>query len=410
MSSKKERIEQSKEYLNKFVDKWMNRLVVDLLKAKPENVLGFIQEWAENQIVLKNEGKVTSRGELITDGNVTPKPEIKQPIIEVADNQEPSRDDATPSKGGGGVTLGVPGGGSVTSDSDDESSEPDPEELEKKKKKAVTKGVRPSVSAEAFGMFNKKTAYQPKVIAKADDVKERIRTRLSQAFMFASLDEKEKNIVINAMEECNFSEGDTVIKQGDDGDRLFVVDTGNLTCQRRMKKEDAEDTYLKTYIPGEAFGELALLYNAPRAATIIAKTESQCFSLDRDCFNNIVKESAIKRRKRYDEFVQKIELLQELDAFERGKLTDAMVSETFRKDDYIVKEGEMGDKFYFIEEGTCIAVKENIEEQSSPLKKSKRDDGKEEFIVYEYQENDYFGELALLHEAPRKASIKVTSD
>jgi len=132
-----------------------------------------------------------------------------------------------------------------------------------------------------------------------------------------------------------------------------------------MKKEDTEDTYLKTYIPGEAFGELALLYNAPRAATIIAEEDSVCFSLDRDCFNNIVKESTIKRRKRYDDFVQKINLLQELDTFERGKLTDALLTEKYNKDECIVKEGETGDKFYFIEEGTCIATKSGYDESSS---------------------------------------------
>jgi cAMP-dependent protein kinase regulator len=44
---------------------------------------------------------------------------------------------------------------------------------------------------------------------------------------------------------------------------------------------------------GEAFGELALLYNAPRAASIKAKTDSVLFSLDRETFNNIVKEAAM---------------------------------------------------------------------------------------------------------------------
>lgn len=63
------------------------------------------------------------------------------------------------------------------------------------------------------------------------------------------------------------------------------------------------------YQPGEAFGELALLYNAPRAATIIAKTESVLFSLDRDCFNNIVKDAAAKKRESYESLLGKIELL-----------------------------------------------------------------------------------------------------
>jgi cAMP-dependent protein kinase regulator len=49
---------------------------------------------------------------------------------------------------------------------------------------------------------------------------------------------------------------------------------------------------LKKYSPGEGFGELALLYNAPRAATITADEDSSVLKLDRDTFNNIVKQAA----------------------------------------------------------------------------------------------------------------------
>lgn len=74
---------------------------------------------------------------------------------------------------------------------------------------------------------------------------------------------------------------------------------------------------MKNYHPGEAFGELALLYNAPRAATITASTESVLFKLDRDCFNNVVKDSSVKRRERYEKTLSKVELLNDMDAYER---------------------------------------------------------------------------------------------
>ena len=58
-----------------------------------------------------------------------------------------------------------------------------------------------------------------------------------------------------------------MIRQGEDGNELFVVDEGELGCYKRFKKDEPEK-FLKTYYPGESFGELALLYNTPRAASI----------------------------------------------------------------------------------------------------------------------------------------------
>ena len=129
-----------------------------------------------------------------------------------------------------------------------------------------------------------KLAYVPKVIPKSEVQKSKIKERLGQAFMFGALDEKEKKIVIDAMEIVSFNAGDFVIKQGESGDRLYVVDQGTLECYKVFPGQKKE-TFLKIYEPGESFGELALLYNAPRAATIKARERSILFSLDRECFN-----------------------------------------------------------------------------------------------------------------------------
>merc|ERR1712159_104551 len=122
-------------------------------------------------------------------------------------------------------------------------------------------------------------------------------------FMFKALGEEELNIVLDAMEECKVQNGDTVIKQGDKGDILFVVDTGNLDCFLRVGGEDEQPKLVRNYTAGEAFGELALLYNAPRADTIIAKEDCKLWQLDRSTFNHIVKDAAQTKRNKYEDFL-----------------------------------------------------------------------------------------------------------
>lgn len=400
MSTRAEREKLNREYLKDKVDAHLNRLIIELLREKPEDVMSFIYKWARGQC-----GAQEVEAEVVAPVKVeeakheeAPAPEVKEEAkveeakVEAAPEPEHEiRDAPVSSPDPHTENYERPEIDSVESEEDDDV--PDMDELAKKNKKA---SQRISVSAEAYGKFNKKSEYEPKVIEKTEETQKRIRARLDEAFMFAALDEKEKGIVIGAMEEVSFKEGDTVIKQGADGDVLYTVDSGSLKCFKRMNKDDAEDTYLKTYVPGEAFGELALLYNAPRAATIIAAEESVCFSLDRDCFNHIVKESTIKRRDRFEDFISKIELLQDLDPYERSKITDCLHTEHFKDQDKIITEGETGDKFYFIESGTAQALKKNAEGENA--------------VVFDYKVNDYFGELALLNDEVRAATIIATSD
>ena len=62
--------------------------------------------------------------------------------------------------------------------------------------------ARTSVSAEVFGRYNKKAAFVPKVVEKSEAIKQKIKDRLTQTFMFKALGEEELKIVIDAMEEC----------------------------------------------------------------------------------------------------------------------------------------------------------------------------------------------------------------
>lgn len=70
--------------------------------------------------------------------------------------------------------------------------------------------------------------------------------------MFKMLEESEKRIVINAMEEKRYKKDDPVIKYGEDGDVLYLVDEGELECFRIF---DGEKKVFLNYKPGMAFGE-----------------------------------------------------------------------------------------------------------------------------------------------------------
>jgi cAMP-dependent protein kinase regulator len=201
--------------------------------------------------------------------------------------------------------------------------------------------------------------------------------------------------VVDAIEEVKGNAGDTIIKEGDQGDCMYVLEQGTLNCTKIFAGK-TEPTFLKEYQPGEGFGELALLYNAPRAATITAKTDYTIWKLDRDTFNNIVKDSAAKKREKYDNFLQTVEILKTMDPYERSKLGDAVKEAIFTKGTQVIAEGEEGNMFFMITEGTAIATK-NLGE-AKPSK------------VMDYKRGNYFGERALLTNDLRAANIEVTSD
>ena len=83
------------------------------------------------------------------------------------------------------------------------------------------------------------------------------------------------------------------------------------------------------------------------------------YGLDRLTFTNIVKEASIRRRERFEDFLSKIDIFSELEAYEKSKLCDVLQSETFQKGQIVIQQGEKGDRFYLIEEGEAEARKKN---------------------------------------------------
>jgi thioredoxin reductase (NADPH) len=86
-----------------------------------------------------------------------------------------------------------------------------------------------------------------------------------------------------------FAPGDVVLREGDTADRFYMVIKGEAEASHR--EPDGSEVVLNRFGPGDYFGEIGLLNDAPRGATVRAKTSLELMALDRDTFATLMKSS-----------------------------------------------------------------------------------------------------------------------
>jgi cAMP-dependent protein kinase regulator len=143
--------------------------------------------------------------------------------------------------------------------------------------------------------------------------------------------------------------------QGDDGDNFYCIDQG--TVDIFISKDGNPPNHFGEIGPGGSFGELALIYGTPRAATIQAKTDVVLWAIDRDTYRRILMGSVMRRRKMYEDFLEKMPLLSSLDKWERLAVADALEPAFFKDGDVIMKQGDAADCFYIVVEGAATVTR-----------------------------------------------------
>ncbi|KAG0178204.1 hypothetical protein DFQ28_004778 [Apophysomyces sp. BC1034] len=219
---------------------------------------------------------------------------------------------------------------------------------------SYNRGRRTSVSAESI-VPSTKHDYVTPIIPKTSDQLERIKKSVGNNFLFRNLDEEQHQDVVNAMAEKHIQKGETVIKQGGVGDYFYVVESGTFDCVKTVG--GSPPTKVAHYEAGGSFGELALMYNAPRAATIVALSDAVLWALDRVTFRTILMENTSRKRRLYESFLGEVILLKSLEPHERHKIADALESIYFEDGQQVVVQGDVGDQFYIIESGAAAVYK-----------------------------------------------------
>ncbi|KAI1103175.1 camp-dependent protein kinase regulatory subunit [Jackrogersella minutella] len=257
-------------------------------------------------------------------------------------------------------------------------------------------GRRTSVSAESLKpVADVNDNWTPPSYPKTPEQLSRLRKAIEGNFLFSHLDDEQNAQILGALQEKPIPAKDIkVITQGDAGDYFYIVEKGSFDVYVNdsgalQPGPAGMGNRVGNIQAGGSFGELALMYNAPRAATVIsAEPSCNLWALDRVTFRRILMESTFARRRLYESFLEEVPLLSSLTPYERSKIADALETKKFPKGYTIIKQGDIGKSFFLLEDGQADAYK----------------DGKPQSVKH-YKKGDFFGELALLDDKPRAADV-----
>lgn len=159
------------------------------------------------------------------------------------------------------------------------------------------------------------------------------------------------------MYPVSFPAGSVVIQEGDAGNVLYIVESGTVEVYNETVRG-------RRLGPGSLFGELALLYNCTRTASVRVLSHeqlqnegqdgskgAQLWALERNAFQTVMIESGLRKRSQVLNFLKSVKLFSELSDESLSKVVDVSVAKEYPAGEYIVREGARGDTFFVIQDG-----------------------------------------------------------
>ncbi|MEO5888582.1 MAG: cyclic nucleotide-binding domain-containing protein [Anaerolineales bacterium] len=196
-----------------------------------------------------------------------------------------------------------------------------------------------------------------------------------------------------------FQPNSAIIRQGEKGDKFYILLNGKADVYLNMP--GGSELLVNHIKPGQYFGEMALLGGGVRAATVKASTEGpvSVMELDEKAFNSLIDDSRslreelmglVERRNTYHQ----LQTLSSLDENVLSSILKDIEPITYKEGHEIIKQGDVGDTFYLLLDGQVdILVK---------------DDRGGQVLVNQLSRGSYFGEMALMGDKRRNATVRVS--
>jgi len=196
-----------------------------------------------------------------------------------------------------------------------------------------------------------------------------------------------------------FQPNSTIIRQGERGNKFYILLNGKADVY--LNKPGGSELLVNQLKPGQYFGEMALLGNGVRAATVKASSDGpvSVVALDEKAFNSLVNDSRSLREELSD-LIEKRNMYNHLHAVSslNEKILSSILKETkpvlYEGGREIIKQGDVGNSFYLLLDGSVdILVK---------------DEQRQERLVNQLTSGSYFGEMALMGDKRRTATVRVS--
>jgi CRP-like cAMP-binding protein len=216
--------------------------------------------------------------------------------------------------------------------------------------------------------------------------------------LFTPLSEDQLSRLCAQCSIVNYKAGKKIILRGTAGDSFYII----LSGKTRIVIGDTygEERVVNVLSTGDCFGEIALIENVPRTATVIAASPVSLLKLERRHFEEFLAALPVEKKRitdsiRHGKLLMSIPLFTYLSPDQFSYLIDHCNVESFKKDEVIFRQGEVGDKFYIIKEGLVTVSRLEDERQ---------------VLVKTIEKGSVFGEIALVKNLPRTAQATAASD
>ncbi len=210
--------------------------------------------------------------------------------------------------------------------------------------------------------------------------------------LFSKLSDEDLATIAAHSREVTYAPGHIIVEQGTTGETFYSVRQGVVTVERG--EQDRAKIVARLGV-GDCFGETAMLKDGVRTATVKAMTQVVLIELASEAFEKVVATVGgvdFASVLRAANTIGKSRLFRELPAERLSSLATRFVPRTVPANTDVVRFGEHGDEFYLVGKGQLEVLDAN---------------GKK---LVSLGDGDHFGEVALLRDVPRTATVRTVSD